>query len=100
MRPGPWLLKFPGLEYWMESKNIFFVINREVLLYTETLSENAVLQHSLDDPFFFTNSKSQQLIHVFLRLSCHGLSPLIISERQLEPLVVMATMQRDMWKGS
>ena len=49
---------------------------------------------------FFTNSKSQQLIHVFLRLSCHGLSPLIISERQLEPLVVMATMQRDMWKGS
>ena len=45
MRPGPWLLKFPGLEYWMESKNIFFVIDREVLLYTETLSENAVLQH-------------------------------------------------------
>ena len=44
------------------------------------------------------NSRSQQFIQL-LKLSCHGLFLLIISEWQLEPVVAMAAMQRDVWRG-
>ena len=43
--------------------------------------------------------KSQQFIHC-LQLSCHGLFLLIISEWQLEFVVVMGTMQRDVRRGT
>ena len=44
------------------------------------------------------NPKRQQFIY-FLKHFCHGLFLVIISEWQLEPVVVMATVQRDVWRG-
>ena len=43
-------------------------------------------------------SRRQQFMH-FVKLVCHGLLFLITSEWQLESMVAMATMQRDMWRG-
>lgn len=45
------------------------------------------------------NPKPQQFIH-FIKLLCHGLFLLIISEWLLEPVVLMESMQCDMWKGT
>ena len=57
-----------------------------VFFYSGTLSVNAFLEHN------FTNSISQQFMSWII--------PLIISKWQLEPVVVMAAMQRDVWRGT
>ena len=51
----------------------------------------AILEHK---PINFYKFKKS------IKPSCHGLFLLILSEWKLEPAVDMATMQRDVWRGT
>ena len=80
----------PWLEYWIKPRPFLSWIVM-TLLYKSLVSWYAILEHEAMIFFFFFAIPAE--------LSCHGLFFLIISEWQLESVVVMATMQRGVWRG-
>ena len=72
--------------------------HEELFLYRNAmaiLKRNQLEQKRIN----FNNSKLQQLIYFLKAFTSWIVFFLISSEWQLEPVVVMATMQRDLWRG-